>query len=81
MRISGTEPSSVIPSQTKQFKKLTSDAKKKVPKEAKAKWDGVINPKIQFQSILTQEILMHSIRYESTEVDRRTLQHVLSGTL
>ena len=28
MRISGTEPSSVILSQTKQFKKLKSDAKK-----------------------------------------------------
>ena len=43
MRISGTEPSYVILSQTKQFKKLESDAQK-VPKEAKAKWDGVINP-------------------------------------
>ena len=35
MRISGTEPSSVILSQNKM--------PKKVPKQAKAKWDGVIN--------------------------------------
>ena len=32
MRISGTEPSSVILSQTKKFKKLESDAQK-VPKK------------------------------------------------
>ena len=35
MRISGTEPSIMILSQTKQFKKLKSDAKR-VPKQAKA---------------------------------------------
>ena len=40
MRISGTEPSSVILSQTCSIK---SNAPK-VPKEAKAKRDGVINP-------------------------------------
>ena len=43
MRISGTEPSSVILSQTKYFKKLKNDAQK-LPKQAKAKKDGVINP-------------------------------------
>ena len=43
MYILSTEPSSVILSQTKQFKKLKSDAKR-VPKQAKAKRDGVINP-------------------------------------
>ena len=42
MRISGTEPSSVILSQTKYFKSW-SDAPK-VPNQAKAKRDGVINP-------------------------------------
>ena len=42
MRISGTEPSSVILSQTKKFKKLKSDDPK-VPKQAEAKRDGVIN--------------------------------------
>ena len=36
MRISGTEPSSVILSQTKKFKKLKRDVTK-VPKEAEAK--------------------------------------------
>ena len=43
MNISGTEPSSVILSQTKWFKKLKSDVPK-LPKQAKAKRDGVINP-------------------------------------
>ena len=43
MRISGTEPSSVILSQTMKFKKLKSDDPK-VPKQAEAKRDGVINP-------------------------------------
>ena len=41
MRILGTEPSSVILSQTKYFKQLKSDAQN-VPKQAKAKRDGVI---------------------------------------
>ena len=44
MRSSGTEPSSVILSQTKEFKKMKNDAPK-VPKQAKAKRDGVINPR------------------------------------
>ena len=44
MRISGTEPSSVIISQTKLFKKNWKSDTQKVPKWAKAKKDGVINP-------------------------------------
>ena len=44
MRISGTEPSSVILSQTKEFQMLKIDAPPKVPKQAEAKRDGVINP-------------------------------------
>ena len=43
MRISGTEPSSVTLSKTKVFKKIKSDAPK-VPKQTKAKRDGVISP-------------------------------------
>ena len=43
MRISGTEPLSVILSQTNLFKKIKSHASK-VPKQAQAKRDGVINP-------------------------------------
>ena len=43
MCISGTEPSSVILSQTMKFTKLNSDDPK-VPKQAEAKRDGVINP-------------------------------------
>ena len=44
MRISGTQPSPVILSQTMKFKKLKSDAIK-VPKQAEAKRDGEIDPK------------------------------------
>ena len=43
MRISGTEPSSVILSQTMLFKKLKSNDQN-VPKYFEAKRDGVINP-------------------------------------
>ena len=44
MRISGNEPSSVVLSKTmKTIKKLKSDDPK-VPKQAEAKGDGVINP-------------------------------------
>ena len=45
MRISGTEPSSVILSQTMKIKKLKSD-EPKIPKQAKAKRDGVKTHKI-----------------------------------
>ena len=63
MRISDTEPLSVILSQTKSFKKLKSDAQN-VPKAAKAKRDGVINPKnYNFHQILTQKIIFHSCYY------------------
>ena len=41
MRMSGTEPSSMILSQTKYFKNLKNDAQK-LPKQAKR--NGVINP-------------------------------------
>ena len=58
MRISGTEPLSVILSQTKYFKKLKSDATN-VPKQAEAKRDGVLNPQnYQFIQFLTQKMLM-----------------------
>ena len=43
MRISGTEPSSVILSQTCSIKSKKSKDQK-VPKEDEAKRDGVINP-------------------------------------
>ena len=43
MRISGTEPSSVILSQRKWFKK-DENICRKVPTQGKAKRDGVINP-------------------------------------
>ena len=41
MRISGTEPSSVILSQTGSLKSWNDQ---KVPKQAESKRDGVINP-------------------------------------
>ena len=43
MRTSNTEPSSVFLSQKKKEKKLKSDTEK-VPNQAKANMDGVINP-------------------------------------
>ena len=43
MRISGTEHPSVILSQTVKIKKLKSDDQK-LPRQAEAKRDGVINP-------------------------------------
>ena len=80
MRISGNEPSSVILSQNNVDSKVENYCPK-VPKQAEAKRDDVINPtKLQFQSILIRIILMLSKRYESTEVDRRTWLHVPSGT-
>ena len=50
VRISGTQPSSVILSQTKWFEKLKRDITK-VSKETEAKRGGVINPQnhTQFQ--------------------------------
>ena len=54
----------------------------KMPKQAEAKRDGVINPQnYNFSQIFTQKMWMLSKRYESTEVDRRTWLHVPSGTL
>ena len=80
MRISGTEPSSVILSQTKLFKDMESEVPK-VSKQAESQ-KGLCNKptELQFQSILTRRILMLSKRYESTKVDRRTWLHVPSGT-
>ena len=53
----------------------------KVPNQAGAKRDGVINPQnYNFYLIFIRKILMLSKRYESTEVDRRTWLHVPSGT-
>ena len=54
----------------------------KLPKQAEAKRDGVMNPKnYNFNQFLTRKILMLSKRYESTEVDCRTWLYVPSGTL
>ena len=80
MRTSGTEPSSVILSQTMKFKKLKSDYPK-VPKQAKAKRDGVINHKITILINFNTENFDALKRYESTEVNRRTWLHVPSETL
>ena len=60
MRISGTEPSSVVLSQTMKFKKLKIDTPN-VPKQADAKKGWCNKPtQLQFQSILTLKILMLS---------------------
>ena len=47
-------------------------------KKAEAKRDGVINIKLQFQSILTLKIVMLSKLYESTEVNSITWLNVPS---
>ena len=75
MRISGTEPSLV-----KCFKKLKRDVQN-VPKQAEAKIDGVINPRITISNNFIMDNFDALKRYESTEVDRRTWLHVPSGTL
>ena len=62
MHISGTEPSSVILSQKRNFQKLKRDVLN-VPKQAEAKRDGVINA----------ENLDALKRYESTEYKKRLL--------
>ena len=80
MRISGTEPSSVILSLTGSFKRLNSNDKK-VLKQAEAKWDGVINQQnYNFNQFQTRKMLILSKCYESAEVDRRTWLHVPSET-
>ena len=76
IRISGTEPSSVILSHLKSWKVMS-----KMPEQAEAKRDGVINPQnYNCNQILKRKILMPSKCYESTKVDRRTWLHVPSGT-
>ena len=59
MRISGIEPFAVILSQTMKFKKFKSDDPK-VPKQAEAKRDGVINPQNYNSKNYTRTILMLS---------------------
>ena len=59
---------------------MKSDAPK-VPNQAEAKKDGVINTQnYDFSPFLTRNILMLSKRYESIEVGRRTWLHVPSAT-
>ena len=53
----------------------------KEPKEAEAKWDGVINPQNYNFNQFNTENFDALKRYKSTEVDRRTWLHVPSGTL
>ena len=68
MRILGIEPSSVILSQ----RKLLKNNVPKVPKEAKAKRDGVINPQNYISINFNTANLDALKRYKSTKVDRRT---------
>ena len=80
MCISGTEPSSVVLSQTCNIKNWKSNDQKCL-KKAEAKRDVVINSQnYNFNQFQTRKSLMLSKRYESTEVDRRTWLHVPSGT-
>ena len=53
----------------------------KMPKQALAKRDGVINPQdYNFNTFEHGKFGCSQKRYESTEVDRRTWLHVPSGT-
>ena len=62
------------------YQKLNS-IDQKMPKQAEAKRDGVINPQnYNFNQFKTRKSLMLSKRYESIEVDRRTWLHAPSGT-
>ena len=62
------------------FAKQLKSNDQKVPKQAEAKRDGVINPpNYNVTQFKTRKILMLSKCYESTEVDRRTRLHVPSG--
>ena len=78
MRISGTEPSSVIISQTMWFKKVDKWCPK-LPKQAEAKRDGVMNPQNTISINFKTANFNALKRYESTEVDRRTWLHVPRG--
>ena len=80
MRISGTEPSSVILSKTMKFKKLKSEYPY-APKYAGTKRGGEKPHKITISNNFNAENFDTLKRYESTEVDRRTWLHVSSGTL
>ena len=72
MRISGTEPSSVIFSQI--CIKSSKSKYQKVPKQAEAKRDSVINP----QNYNFNHDALQTLRIN--EVDRRTWLHVPSWT-
>ena len=61
------------------FQKLRSDAPK-VPKQAETKKDGEINQQNYNYNQFYTDIWMLSKPYESTEVERRTLLRVSSGT-
>ena len=52
----------------------------KVPKQAEAKRDGVINPQNYNFNQFYPDNFDDLKRYKSTEVDRRTWLHVPSGT-
>ena len=75
MRISSAEPSSVISSQIKKFQKLKSGVPK-VPKQAGAKRDGVINPQnYNFNQFYTE----YSDALKTLRINQTRL-HVPSGT-
>ena len=77
MRISSTEPSSVILSQTVKFKKLKSD-NQKLPKQAEAKRDGVITPQNNnFKQFLHGKFWCS----QTLRINRRTWLHVPSESL
>ena len=73
MRISGTEPSSVILSQTCSIKKMKSNDQK-VPKQAEAKRDGVINPQNYNLDIIDKET---AYRYPLPQTTRPSFRQAI----
>ena len=71
----GSEPSSVIYSQTKEYKKLKVMLTNVLNKMKLIGWYNKPTS-LQFQSILNTENFDALKHYESTEADRRTWLHV-----
>ena len=79
MRISGNEHLISDPSLNKVVSKV-ENVDPKVPKQAEAKRDGVINQQNYNVNQFYTENFDALKRYESTEVNRRTWLHVPTGT-
>ena len=79
MRISGTEPSSVILNQKKCFQKLKWDVPN-VPKQAEAKRDGVINPlNYDFNNFNTEKYCENSVSQSVSHIPRDNIVYFMTS--